>query len=262
MSSFPLLNAFLTMLWFFLRILWFFLVCSIIFDIFRSRDLGGWAKAGWTIFVIVLPFLGVFVYLIARGGKMYERQAREVQAREEQVRAYVKEAAGRRHRRGAGKARRTEATRSHQRGRVRAGKGQGTHLTCIRVELRALPVPSDNSMRETCRSVFTGLSHQRRTVRARNACGRFRSTRRGQIIQSGRFERSGLLEQRRETDTDGWSAGMAGRTSGHDDAVSRVPRPGERTMSAVTAHRHVLSPARCRHDRSKGCDGVRWWRRC
>jgi Phospholipase_D-nuclease N-terminal/Short C-terminal domain len=94
MSSFPLLNAFLTMLWFFLWILWIFLVCSIIFDIFRSRDLGGWAKAGWTIFVIVLPFLGVLVYLIARGGKMYERQAREVQAREEQVRAYVKEATG------------------------------------------------------------------------------------------------------------------------------------------------------------------------
>jgi hypothetical protein len=94
MSSYPLLNAFLTMLWFFLWILWIFLVCSVIFDTFRSRDLGGWAKAGWTIFVIVLPFLGVLVYLIARGGKMYERQAREVQAREEQVRAYVKEAAG------------------------------------------------------------------------------------------------------------------------------------------------------------------------
>lgn len=89
MSSYPLLNVFLTMVWFFLWILWIFLVCSIIFDIFRSRDLGGWAKAGWTIFVIVLPFLGVLVYLIARGGKMYERQARE-----EQVRAYVKDAAG------------------------------------------------------------------------------------------------------------------------------------------------------------------------
>jgi Phospholipase_D-nuclease N-terminal/Short C-terminal domain len=94
MSSYPLLNAFLTMLWFFLWVLWIFLVCSILFDIFRSRDLGGWAKAGWTIFIIVLPFLGVLVYLIARGSKMYERQASEAHAREEQFRAYVKDAAG------------------------------------------------------------------------------------------------------------------------------------------------------------------------
>jgi Phospholipase_D-nuclease N-terminal len=76
MSSYPLLDAFLTMMWFFLWILWIFLVVNIIFDIFRSRDLGGWAKAGWLIFVIVLPFLGVFVYLIARGGTMHERATR------------------------------------------------------------------------------------------------------------------------------------------------------------------------------------------
>jgi hypothetical protein len=94
MTSYPLLNVFLTMLWFFLWVLWIFLVCSIFFDIFRSRDLSGWAKAGWTVLVIVLPFLGVFAYLIARGGKMQERQARDVRARDDQVRAYVKDAAG------------------------------------------------------------------------------------------------------------------------------------------------------------------------
>jgi hypothetical protein len=95
MANYPLLNVFLTMLWLFLWILWIFLVCSIIFDIFRSRDLGGWAKAGWTIFVIVLPFLGVLTYLIARGDKMYARQAREAQASEDQVRTYIRDAAGR-----------------------------------------------------------------------------------------------------------------------------------------------------------------------
>ncbi|GII22860.1 SHOCT domain-containing protein [Planosporangium mesophilum] len=94
MSAYPLLNVFLTMLWFFLWVLWIFLVCSVIFDIFRSRDLGGWAKAGWTIFVIVLPLLGVLSYLVARGDKMYARQARDVQARDEQARAFIKDAAG------------------------------------------------------------------------------------------------------------------------------------------------------------------------
>ena len=72
----PLLDAFLTMMWFFLWVLWFFLLFRIITDIFRSKDLSGWGKAGWLIFVIILPFLGVFVYLIARGHKMTERDAR------------------------------------------------------------------------------------------------------------------------------------------------------------------------------------------
>jgi type VI protein secretion system component VasK len=91
--QYPLLDAFLTMLWFFLWILWIFLVVWIIFDVFRSRDLSGWAKALWVIFIIVLPFLGVLVYLIARGGKMHEHQVRDAQTQEEQFRAYVQDAA-------------------------------------------------------------------------------------------------------------------------------------------------------------------------
>ena len=63
----PLLDVFFTMMWFFLWILWFFLLFRVILDIFRSRDLGGWGKADWLVFAIVLPFLGVLVYLIARG---------------------------------------------------------------------------------------------------------------------------------------------------------------------------------------------------
>ncbi len=92
--QYPLLSAFLTMMWFFLWILWLFLLFWIIFDIFRSRDLSGWAKALWLIFIIVLPFLGVLVYLIVRGSSMHERQARDAQAQDEAFKAYVKDAAG------------------------------------------------------------------------------------------------------------------------------------------------------------------------
>jgi hypothetical protein len=63
-------------------------------DIFRSHDLGGGAKALWVIFVIILPFLGIFVYLIARGGKMHERAAKQGAQQQEAFDAYVKETAG------------------------------------------------------------------------------------------------------------------------------------------------------------------------
>src|SRR5690606_32247369 len=70
MDDYPLLNIFLTMMWFFLWILWLMLLFRVIVDIFRDDALSGWAKAGWSIFVIVLPLLGVFVYLVARGKGM------------------------------------------------------------------------------------------------------------------------------------------------------------------------------------------------
>ena len=89
----PLLDAFLTMMWFFLWVLWFFLLFRIIMDIFRSKDLGGWGKAGWLAFVIILPFLGVFVYLIARGHKMAEHDVTQAQQQDQAMRAYVREAA-------------------------------------------------------------------------------------------------------------------------------------------------------------------------
>ncbi len=89
----PLLDAFLSMMWFFLWILWLFLLFRVITDIFRSRDLGGWGKAGWVTFVIILPFLGVLLYLIARGRKMTERDVADAQAQDKAFRAYVQEAA-------------------------------------------------------------------------------------------------------------------------------------------------------------------------
>ena len=91
--NYPLLNAFWTMLWFFLWILWFFLLFRIILDIFRSKDLGGWGKAGWLIFVCILPFLGVFVYLIARGSKMAQRDVDDAQAADQAARSYIRDVA-------------------------------------------------------------------------------------------------------------------------------------------------------------------------
>jgi Na+-transporting methylmalonyl-CoA/oxaloacetate decarboxylase gamma subunit len=84
----PLLDIFWTMMWFFLWVLWFFLLFRVIMDIFRSRDIGGWGKAGWLVFVIVLPFLGVLVYLIARGGKMADREVAQAQAQYEAAPAH------------------------------------------------------------------------------------------------------------------------------------------------------------------------------
>ena len=93
-QDYPLLNLFWTMLEIFLWVLWFFLLFRVIFDIFRSHDLGGWGKTLWLIFVIVLPFLGVFIYLIARGGSMADRDARQAQAADAATRAYIQSAAG------------------------------------------------------------------------------------------------------------------------------------------------------------------------
>ncbi len=83
-----------SMIWFTILIIWISLLIRVFIDIFRSHDLGGGAKALWTIFVIVMPYLGVFVYLIARGSKMSEHAMEDAQAQQAEVRAYVQDAAG------------------------------------------------------------------------------------------------------------------------------------------------------------------------
>jgi len=93
-SSYPVLDAFLTMLYFFLFIIWIWLLIMVFMDVFRSHDMSGWAKALWVIFIIILPFLGVFVYLIARGGKMHERAAEQAAQQQKAFDQYVKQAAG------------------------------------------------------------------------------------------------------------------------------------------------------------------------
>jgi hypothetical protein len=82
------------MLWFFLFIIWFWLLITVFSDIFRSHDMGGFAKALWVIFVVILPYLGVFVYLIARGGKMQEHAAAQVQRQNDAATAYIQNVAG------------------------------------------------------------------------------------------------------------------------------------------------------------------------
>jgi hypothetical protein len=92
--TYPLADLFGTMLGFFLLVIWFWLLIVVFSDVFRSHDLGGVAKTLWVIFVIVLPFLGIFVYLIARGGKMHERAATQAAQQQNAFDAYVKETAG------------------------------------------------------------------------------------------------------------------------------------------------------------------------
>ena len=91
--DYPLLGLFWTMLMVFLWVAWLFLLFRIFADLFRS-DMSGWLKAVWSIFVIILPFLGVFVYLIANGDKMAQRDIAAAKQNEEAFRSYVQQAAG------------------------------------------------------------------------------------------------------------------------------------------------------------------------
>ena len=92
--TYPLLSIFWTMLEFFLFFLWIWLLIVIFSDIFRSHDLGGFAKALWVLFVIIIPYIGVLVYLIARGGSMHERAEQQAARQQKAFDAYVKQAAG------------------------------------------------------------------------------------------------------------------------------------------------------------------------
>jgi hypothetical protein len=87
-------QVFLSMIWFFLFMIWFWLLIVVFGDIFRSHDLSGVSKTIWVIFVIVLPYLGVFIYLIARGGKMQDHAVAAAKEQDEAARAYIAQAAG------------------------------------------------------------------------------------------------------------------------------------------------------------------------
>jgi hypothetical protein len=92
--NYPLLDAFWTIVEIFLWILWFWILIWVLIDLFRSRDLSGWAKALWFLFIIFIPLIGVLVYLIVRGGSMHERAIQQAQQQDQQFRAYVQDAAG------------------------------------------------------------------------------------------------------------------------------------------------------------------------
>jgi hypothetical protein len=92
--DYPLLSVFWSMLWFFLWIMWFVLLFRIVVDIFRDDDMSGWGKAGWLAFVILLPFLGVFVYVIARGKNMGRREVAQARAQQQEFDSYIRKTAG------------------------------------------------------------------------------------------------------------------------------------------------------------------------
>ncbi|MDT6986821.1 SHOCT domain-containing protein [Streptomyces lusitanus] len=91
--DYPLLSALLTMLVFFLWIMWFILLFRVVVDVVRDDSLSGWGKTGWLVFTIVLPFLGVFVYVIARGRNMGSRELAQARAQQEALDSYIRQTA-------------------------------------------------------------------------------------------------------------------------------------------------------------------------
>jgi hypothetical protein len=93
-ADYPFLDVLWTMILFFCWVAWIWLVITVFIDIFRRDDISGWGKAAWVVFVIILPFLGVLIYLIAQHDGMRERSARQAQAQKQEFDQYVREAAG------------------------------------------------------------------------------------------------------------------------------------------------------------------------
>jgi uncharacterized membrane protein YcjF (UPF0283 family) len=93
-ADYPFLNVLWSMLIFFCLVIWIWLAITVLVDVFRRHDIGGWGKAAWTVFVIVLPFLGVLIYLIAESDGMRERSQKEAEAEQSAMDRYVRETAG------------------------------------------------------------------------------------------------------------------------------------------------------------------------
>lgn len=93
-ADYPFLDVFWTILIFFVWVAWFMLLFRVIGDVFRRHDIGGGAKVLWLIFVILVPFLGVFIYLIAESKGMAERSMKEVEAQQQATDAYIQSVAG------------------------------------------------------------------------------------------------------------------------------------------------------------------------
>jgi general stress protein CsbA len=93
-ADYPFMNVLWSMIIFFAWVAWIWILIVILTDVFRRQDIGGWTKALWTIFLVVIPFLGVLVYLVAQHDGMAERQQKDVQAQQAQFDSYVRQAAG------------------------------------------------------------------------------------------------------------------------------------------------------------------------
>jgi hypothetical protein len=92
-ADYPFLDIFWTMLIFFMWVIWIWILVTVLMDLFRRHDIGGWGKAGWTLLVVVLPFLGVFLYLVTQGKEMAERRASEIQTTQASFDSYVRSVA-------------------------------------------------------------------------------------------------------------------------------------------------------------------------
>ncbi|MET9603653.1 SHOCT domain-containing protein [Streptomyces sp. NPDC006512] len=92
--DYPVLGAFWTVMWIFLWVMWLILLFHIIVDVFRDHEMNGWLKAAWLLFLILIPFLGVLVYVIARGKNMGKREIKHAQEQQEAFNSYIRETAG------------------------------------------------------------------------------------------------------------------------------------------------------------------------
>ena len=93
-TDYPFLDILWTMIIFFSWVIWIWIVITVLADLFRRHDISGWGKAGWVVFVIVLPVLGVLVYLIAQHDGMRERSVEQAEAQKQEFDQYVRDAAG------------------------------------------------------------------------------------------------------------------------------------------------------------------------
>ena len=132
-ADYPLLNIFWSMILFFTWVIWIWMMVVILTDVFRRRDMSGWGKAAWTVFLIVLPFVGALIYLIANHDGMAERNLKQAQSSRAEFDDYVKTVATserrsrRRDREGEGPARQ----RRDQPGGVRRAQGEGARVTRV-----------------------------------------------------------------------------------------------------------------------------------
>ncbi|MER7816665.1 SHOCT domain-containing protein [Streptomyces sp. NPDC096153] len=91
--DYPVLGAFWTVMWLFLWVMWLVLLFRVFVDIFRDHEMSGWAKAAWLIFVLLIPFLGVLVYVIVRGKDMGRREIKHAQEQQEAFNTYIRQTA-------------------------------------------------------------------------------------------------------------------------------------------------------------------------
>ena len=162
-SSYPFLDVFWTMLIFFLWVAWFCILFRVIADIFRRHDIGGGAKVLWFIFVILVPFLGVFIYVIAESRGMEERSVERAQASQQQYDDYLRATRFKwRRRRGDRQGEATARQRRDHTGRVRRDQSESA---CLIHRPKALPHDG------RCRAEQKRSSRPTVTVHERLLCG-------------------------------------------------------------------------------------------